>query len=129
MRLLQPVDCSLQPNSSSSAETLLEPTSIGFQIVARTGSSVRLSRATANRDPRASHAVETASHGGGRDKNKKKIGAPLGWVGLRPLVLLLKRLFGAALNEIGGHYGAIRPLRDAGPSVCVPPNCRARAAN
>src|ERR1700680_4115108 len=36
----------------------------------RPGSSVRMSRATANRDPRASHAVETASHDGGRDKTK-----------------------------------------------------------
>ena len=27
---------------------------------------------------------------------------------MRPLVILLRRLLGAALNEIGGHYGAIR---------------------
>ena len=33
MGLLQPVDCSLQPNSSSSAETLLESTSTGFHYL------------------------------------------------------------------------------------------------
>lgn len=75
--LLQPVGCWLRPNSPSPTETL---TFAGFRVVATPGSSLRKSRAMANRAPRASLAAETASHDGGRGKTREQTGAPLGWV-------------------------------------------------
>jgi hypothetical protein len=70
----RPIDCSNPSTARFSrivrlrAETLLEPTFVEFRIAPRPRWPVRMSRATANRDPRASHAVETANHDGGATK-------------------------------------------------------------